>query len=98
MKRKTGQIPGKIRLALPDEASRFFRFKEEEDGLVFSKNLYIWSIHGHYITECKNAILMKNNKKRPLEKYLAPTAEVVQVDVERGFAVSAPGYGDGGIW
>jgi|GEM_PF-2532962 hypothetical protein len=41
---------------------------------------------------------MKNNKKRPLEKYLAPTAEVVQVDVERGFAVSAPGYGDGGIW
>ena len=48
--------------------------------------------------ECKNAILMKNNKKRPLEKYLAPTAEVVQVDVEHGFAVSAPGYGDGGIW
>lgn len=41
---------------------------------------------------------MKNNKKRPLEKYLAPTAEVVQVDVEREFAVSAPGYGDGGIW
>ena len=76
----------------------FFRFKEEEDGLVFSKNLYIWPIHGHYITECKNAILMKNNKKRPLEKYLAPTAEVVQVDVERGFAVSAPGYGDGGPW
>ena len=33
---------------------------------------------------------MKNNKKRPLEKYLAPTAEVVQVDVERGFAVSLP--------
>ena len=46
----------------------------------------------------KRSILMKNNKKRPLEKYLAPTAEVVQVDVERGFAVSAPGYGDGGIW
>ena len=76
----------------------FFDSKKKMTASFFSKNLYIWPIHGHYITECKNAILMKNNKKRPLEKYLAPTVEVVQVDVERGFAVSAPGYGDGGIW
>lgn len=41
---------------------------------------------------------MKDNKKHLRKEYLAPTAEVVQVDVERGFAVPAPGYGDGGIW
>lgn len=39
-----------------------------------------------------------DNKKHSRKKYLAPTVEVVQVDVERGFAVSAPGYGDGGVW
>ncbi len=41
---------------------------------------------------------MNDPKKHPRKEYLAPTAEVVQVDVERGFAVSAPGYGDGGPW
>ncbi len=41
---------------------------------------------------------MGNNMKHSRKKYLAPTAEVVQVDVEHGFALSAPGYGDGGIW
>lgn len=50
------------------------------------------------ITEYKNAIFMENKEKHFRKKYLAPTAEVVQVDVERGFAVSAPGYGDGGVW
>ena len=60
---------------------------------------YLWlHISSRDFSPRKRSILMKNNKKRPLEKYLAPTAEVVQVDVERGFAVSAPGYGDGGIW
>lgn len=58
---------------------------------------YIWIGHITDFSIYKSTSTM-DNKKRPLEKYLAPTVEVVQVDVERGFAVSAPGYGDGGVW
>ncbi len=51
-----------------------------------------------YFSIYKSALTMNDNKKHFRKKYLAPTAEVVQVDVEHGFALSAPGYGDGGIW
>lgn len=30
--------------------------------------------------------------------YHAPTAQVVEVEVERGFAATVPGFNDGGIW
>ncbi len=30
--------------------------------------------------------------------YVAPSVQVVQVQVERGFAATAPGFEDGGVW
>ncbi len=60
--------------------------------LTFGSNLF------KDFSTYKIATTMNDHKKHFRKKYLAPTAEVVQVDVERGFAVSAPGYGDGGPW
>lgn len=41
---------------------------------------------------------MKEKKPNRKEKYNAPTAQVVEVSVEQGFAATAPYFNDGGSW
>ena len=36
--------------------------------------------------------------KRIKNPYQAPTADIVEVAVERGFAATSPSFGDGGPW
>ena len=39
---------------------------------------------------------MNKNEQQAMEAYEAPRVEVIEVEVERGFAGSLPGYGNGG--
>ena len=41
---------------------------------------------------------MKREEKQAMEAYEAPRVEVIEVEVERGFAGSLPGYGNGGTY
>lgn len=41
---------------------------------------------------------MKKDGTQIKRAYVAPSVEVIQVQVERGFAATAPGFEDGGIW
>lgn len=41
---------------------------------------------------------MKREEKQGMEAYEAPRVEVIEVEVERGFAGSLPGYENGGSY
>ena len=38
------------------------------------------------------------NKLADKQVYRAPSVRMVKVNVERGFAATAPGFEDGGVW
>lgn len=41
---------------------------------------------------------MKREEKQAMEAYEAPRVEVIEVEVERGFEASVPGYRNGGSY
>lgn len=47
-------------------------------------------------TAADNATRESQFRNREKKAYVAPEAEVIEVCVEQGFAVTAPGFDDGG--
>lgn len=58
--------------------------------VILVKIVYLYS---------KSGIQLFHMKKDTCKlSYHAPTAQILSVRVERGFAATAPGFGEGGPW